>query len=338
MEPSCCAGEQWAQALPSTQIISPISGSQQPGTWTQALPTAQITNLGITPPIGSSPQPIGLVPDIIITDDIFWVPGQTLRIGFKNGTTFQKQEVKSYADEWCKYANLTFSFVNSEPYDIYIDFTPGESWSHLGTRSRKFAGASPPLPSMRLGWVDKTKVPVERYRATILHEFGHALGLTHEHQNPFRSTQDNLEWDVAAVYAYFAKAPNSWKPEKTNTNVLSNCTGKVLRKNFFDLDSIMLYTFPKELFKGGAGTSKNFDLSVIDKGCMLQRYPGRDLFSQEIWEEIGYRVELVPVLDKGPVVLGKTIYPPQDPDAKPYDYEADSEYRDAYDLAKRRTR
>ena len=36
---------------------------------------------------------------------------------------------------------------------------------------------------MNYGWIDADS-PEEELRSVVLHEFGHALGLIHEHQNP----------------------------------------------------------------------------------------------------------------------------------------------------------
>ncbi len=56
----------------------------------------------------------------------------------------------------------------------------GGSWSYIGTDATRL-----PLESftMNLGFIDRT---------TVLHEFGHALGLIHEHQSPFKG---GFEWD-----------------------------------------------------------------------------------------------------------------------------------------------
>ena len=43
---------------------------------------------------------------------------------------------------------------------------------------------------MNLGFVD---------RATVLHEFGHSLGLIHEHQSPFKG---GFEWNREEVSNY----------------------------------------------------------------------------------------------------------------------------------------
>ncbi len=43
---------------------------------------------------------------------------------------------------------------------------------------------------MNLGFVD---------RSTVLHEFGHSLGLIHEHQSPFKG---GFEWNKDEVRSY----------------------------------------------------------------------------------------------------------------------------------------
>ena len=57
------------------------------------------------------------------------------------------------------------------PYS-FISLGQG-SWSYLGTDATRVPKES---FTMNLGFVD---------RPTVLHEFGHSLGLIHEHQSPF---------------------------------------------------------------------------------------------------------------------------------------------------------
>ncbi|KAH7163357.1 hypothetical protein B0J13DRAFT_35327 [Dactylonectria estremocensis] len=223
-------------------------------------------------------QPEAKIVDRVFNKPIFWKTGQKLRIGFLGGTPWQKGEVKKYAPEWTIYANLDFEFVDNEPYDITIDFKPGRSFSLLGTESHKRARASPPQASMNLGWVKKT-TKVQRYRSTILHEFGHALGRTHEHQNELRLRYDDANnivgsWVIPKIYAAYAK--KGWSQQRVNTNLLAYCKGQLLTDHNFDRDSIMVYAFPEEFFEGGEAIVRKHELSYYDKGAMFVRYPGRD--------------------------------------------------------------
>lgn len=60
----------------------------------------------------------------------------------------------------------------------------GGSWSYIGTDALHLPKES---ASMNLGFVDA---------ATVMHEFGHALGLIHEHQSPFKG---GYEWNKEEV-------------------------------------------------------------------------------------------------------------------------------------------
>jgi serralysin len=207
------------------------------------------------------PQTIDLtgpIQDIEWKTPPFWPNGSTLRIGFLGGNDWQRIQVATHAVEWTKWANLSFDFVAIPPIDILIDFVPPSSWSRIGTESRDVASYM--LASMNLGWIEP-QIPPRALRAVILHEFGHALELTHEHQSCDKRPEDNLAWNRQAVYQYFGGKPNEWDVAKINWNILANNTGHVLKRSFFDIDSIMLYSFPKDLFLGGSGTNENFELS-----------------------------------------------------------------------------
>jgi hypothetical protein len=55
---------------------------------------------------------------------------------------------------------------------------------------------------MNLGWLDAGFADATtKERGTILHEFGHALGLLHEHQSPARG--NSLHLDEASSFSSF---------------------------------------------------------------------------------------------------------------------------------------
>lgn len=86
-----------------------------------------------------------------------------------------------YANEWSKYANITFKFITSGTAQIRVTFTQGAgSYSYLGTQALNRPSNS---ETMNFGWFNDSTTDTEFSRTTI-HEFGHALGMIHEHQHP----------------------------------------------------------------------------------------------------------------------------------------------------------
>jgi hypothetical protein len=88
--------------------------------------------------------------------------------------------------EWVKYANIKFRFEENPAISqlrISFDFRSG-SWSYVGMDNLKITDAEE--ATMNLGGIWNTKQISANERGAILHEFGHALGLMHEHQSPAR--------------------------------------------------------------------------------------------------------------------------------------------------------
>ena len=63
-------------------------------------------------------------------------------------------------------------------------------------------------------------------RSTVLHEFGHALGLHHAHQNPESSCED--EFDFPRIYARLRLGPNFWEEDKVDYNLRAIRTAGIL--------------------------------------------------------------------------------------------------------------
>ena len=78
---------------------------------------------------------------------------------------------------------------------------------------------------------------------TVAHEFGHAIGLGHEHQNP----SGGLQWNEEVVIRDLGGPPNFWTPEQVRFNVLEKYSADQIRGTTFDPDSIMLYSLSSEL-------------------------------------------------------------------------------------------
>src|SRR6185295_18692300 len=127
--------------------------------------------------------------------------------------------------------------------DIRISFNadPG-SWSAVGTDCLVADFFKPAEPTMNFGWL-RDDTDDEEWRRVVVHEFGHAIGAIHEHQNP----RGGIKWNLPAVYAYFSGPPNNWTKEEIDFNVVQKYSINQLNATSFDRSSIMLYSFPPQL-------------------------------------------------------------------------------------------
>lgn len=196
--------------------------------------------------------------------DKLWDQGEEVTISFLNGTAWQQEKVKRYAAEWLDYINLTFRFVSGRSAKVRISFTPGGSWSQVGTDALSVTHQ----PTMNLGWITSDVDEVD-IRRTILHEFGHMIGLEHEHQSPLME----IPWDRKALFDWAKGPPNYWDEQAIQENYLDIIIGERVAATSFDPKSIMLYPIPAELTGGQMVIDWNDELSEIDKQFVSSLYP-----------------------------------------------------------------
>jgi hypothetical protein len=197
-----------------------------------------------------------------------WLPGRTLRVRFLDGHPLMQQRVIQYARRWCNYANINFDFGDHPEAEIRISFTHVGSWSAVGTDALVSEYFGPNDPTMNFGWL-QPHTPDEEYQCVALHEFGHALGLIHEHQSP----AGGMQWDEDAVYQRYAGPPNYWDRDTIRRNILNRYEVAQTQFTAFDPDSIMLYAYPSELTLNRRATKRNMDLSAQDIAFIAQLYP-----------------------------------------------------------------
>ena len=225
----------------------------------------------------------------VVARSLLWRPGETLKVCFRSGTQKARARVAQLASEWMQYANLVLDFGDAgnprmcqgdNHESIKIDFLnkgpKSGFWSAIGTTSRKsdhslnlsFLGEDE-LPRDRAG----KPMPEAEARRLVLHEFGHALGLFHEHQSPKAGCA--AEYYEEAVFAFGAL--RGWPPERSIQNFRQIADTSEFNATEVDRKSIMHYSLPPWLFKGGERSpclvATNFELSEGDKDFIRKVYP-----------------------------------------------------------------
>jgi len=111
-----------------------------------------------------------------------------------------ENKVHSTMAEWSTYGNISFSFQQEGTPQIRISFDPnGGSWSYVGNENSTIDHNK---PTMNLGWLKGGDTISDSERGVILHEFGHVLGLLHEHQSPLRGDKITLKEDGSYYYLF----------------------------------------------------------------------------------------------------------------------------------------
>ncbi|KAF7325505.1 ZnMc domain-containing protein [Mycena kentingensis (nom. inval.)] len=208
-----------------------------------------------------------------------WDPAYGITYSFLGGTAVQRAKVSTVLQKWF-YAHITFTRVASNG-NIRIAFNPdGGSWSYVGKEALDVPMAQ---ATMNLGWVESigsvdattglaTGITANE-QGTILHEFGHVLGLKHEHQSPARGGK--LTLDEPAVYEYYERTQN-WSAALVKSQIIDVYSkDDVSNYSELDLSSVMMYFMPKEMNLQRIEVPVNNNLSDMDIAYATILYPGQ---------------------------------------------------------------
>jgi hypothetical protein len=204
--------------------------------------------------------------------------------------------------------NLKFKWdVPQEESDVRIMFCCGKTaWSVIGTEALNISKSQ---PTMNLGWLDTQ----ENYDfpqaagtgAVILHEFGHLLGMIHEHSRsdvPFK-------WNKNKVNNTIQKDDN-WSKEEINQQIFVPIEKGSGENQFngsqYDPKSIMHYWFPADFFVPPTKIHRATKLSVLDKKWISKKYPPGKLDSKQQSKNIT-KYLLIGVIIVGVVTLIITL-------------------------------
>ncbi len=190
---------------------------------------------------------------------------KSLTVHFLQGDPVVEKRVEKFAKQWTQYSGVEFTFGGfPQTADIRISFdrTSG-SWSYVGLCQ---SNLKPSEATMNFGWLTPDTEDSE-YQRVVLHEFGHALGLLHEHQHP----EADIPWNRPAVYEYY-KRTQGWDEAKVNQSVFEKYSETETNHTEYDPQSIMEYPIPKELTLNGFEVGWNYELSEHDKEFIKQLY------------------------------------------------------------------
>ncbi|WP_439879417.1 M12 family metallopeptidase [Pseudomonas prosekii] len=192
----------------------------------------------------------------------FWGNGRTLNITFVNAEPEAlRKQIEGIIRQWEPSTNLTFTFDQESNGDIRIKTGAQTNESYVGTDAT-LAPANEPTLSL---FVDPQD---DDFEWTILHEFGHALGLQHEHLHP----KANIPWDKPKVYDYY-KTNYQWTEEQVDDNLFTLFPTADFMQGPYDKESIMHYVVPNELTFGDWEVPRNTRISKLDRRNMRKAYP-----------------------------------------------------------------
>jgi hypothetical protein len=207
-----------------------------------------------------------------------WKTGSKLQICFMAGSASTVWRIAEVAQTWTTFANLTFDFGRPEApyfcndgktYQIKIGFQASGYWSYIGTDSERRS------PSLNLQGFDSEHLSLSgpEFRRLVLHEFGHALGLQHEHQSPEARCTDEINWPAAEEHY---STCCGWSQAETRRNLQTLVGGERYKTTRYDPKSIMHYFLPVSIFRNGRNsrcfTTENYELSAIDKNAIAAAY------------------------------------------------------------------
>lgn len=221
---------------------------------------------------------------VIYEDTDIWNQ-DSITFYFKDGSLEQQSEVKTFTNIWQRYSGIKFNFTRTKPnffnFDKYytITFKGNKNESHRGSLNGMI-------------YLGQLSDDIVFRKKTILHEFGHMLGLAHEHQRNDRSSALN---DPKVIQACSESQNKSQTWCKDNLFEIFDET--VFVKSEYDPKSIMHYDYNNFINDQLKTKYQLFDkttnsLSITDKKYIAMLYNSdlsdstiENMHKQDLWKQ-----------------------------------------------------
>jgi hypothetical protein len=278
----------------------------------------------------------GAVPSaLIIFRAAEWTPGSKITVAFNGGTPRLHALIERIVSEWSEFANIKFDFGRDAnghyrtwspsdldyKADVRVAFQADGYWSAIGKDAINPDLYQPGTQTLNLHGYDLS-LPFG-FEGIARHEFGHVLGLEHEHQSPvvtcdFRWADDpgyvpttdqsgafthDSKNRFPGIYTYMEGPPNKWSKPQIDFNLLplsktEDAPVTAYSIGPFDKLSIMKYYYPDWMFASGKNSkcyspSENYDLSAEDKQLIAASYPKDATAAATLLEKKRQAIELV---------------------------------------------
>ncbi|WP_343561612.1 M12 family metallopeptidase [Sphingobacterium sp.] len=203
-----------------------------------------------------------MLDDSLGSKKIKWPQSHGIKIAFMNGTKEQHDFVKKYAKVWDSLINLSFIYQDSlSGSEIRIKFDPNNKSGNSAIGYNANISIDSTRKTMTLyGALGTPKNAGVFAIATVRHEFGHMLGLSHE-----QLRSDGLvSWD------------DNMNIGGRKTNVIDSIAISKYLNTPYDIHSIMHYGIPADKTKNSVqiiSYTYSGELSQSDKDFIQKVYP-----------------------------------------------------------------
>lgn len=193
-----------------------------------------------------------------------WNNGQNIYIQFLNGSNEIQNKIKKIAKQWEKFANIYFVFIKNGNSNVRINLdSKGGYNSVVGTLSNSLSQKEPTMNYDTTDFKNDTII-----KRVVLHEFGHAIGLLHEHFNPL----SGILWNKDSVYNDLFKTVK-WERKTVDDNIFQEYKLSYTNGTLYDKFSIMEYPIKSTWTKNGYSVDWNNELSSGDITLVKSLYP-----------------------------------------------------------------